>query len=45
MTEMSSQAIASFQAASIHTLGCLQAASRLTHEYAKSMGRAKEERG
>ena len=45
MTEMRTQAIACFQAASIHTLGSFQAASRLTHEYGYSMGKAKEERG
>ena len=45
MTEMRTQTIASFQTASSHTLGCLQAASRLTHEYGYSMGKAKEERG
>lgn len=40
MTEMRTQTIACFHAASSHTLGCLQAASRLTHEYGYSMGRA-----
>ena len=45
MTEMIFQAIACSQAASSHTLGCFQAASKLTHEYGYSMGRAKEKRG